>query len=375
MKKIIFINLILIITSFYNQAQTAYISPTGSGNGNTPSSSAPLGQLNNLLGDPEISKVEMQPGIYKQTDSLYLNEGIHPVEVVGLNRVVLSSNYNYYSGSNSGIVLARSNITFKNISFLNTRHCFRFKDKYVTNVTLEAISANNTMSCIEIDYNATKSISNIKINKLKSLGYYKAGIRINGKVTHDVSITNSIFDGLASSGDIERSCHITGISVSGFAKDILIDNVSIANNIGGIENCGHYQQGDGIMINSNVTNVSIKDTVISNSKDADLDIKGKNVSLESITSSSGMDGRYNIKLWNNEFVCNDCYINSANESVIQAINAKVEFVNSTFRVNERSRLCDMRDYSKQPPSVRFTDSSFSYYGDITFIPFGLSECE
>jgi len=375
MKKFILINSVLLLTSFASQAQTAYISTVGSGNGYSENSPASIYQLNNLLADPLIDRVELQPGLYKQTDALFLSNGDHPVEVVGSQRATFTSNFNYYSGSNSGIVIARSNITFKNISFLNTRHCFRIKSNNVNNISLEEITANNTMSCVEIDYNATKAISDISINNLTSLGYYKAGIRINGTNTSNISITNSVFDGLASSLDSERSCYISGISIAGLAKDILIDKVSIANNIGGIENCGSYQQGDGIMINTGTNNIVIKNTIISNSKDADLDIKGENVTLENITSTSGKEARYNFKLWNNNFTCTDCYISSANSSAIQAINAQVTFVNSTFRINENSHLCDMVNYNIEDATVDFKRSNFSYYGDLTFQPHQLSECE
>ncbi|KYL34310.1 hypothetical protein A2I98_12245 [Pseudoalteromonas agarivorans] len=375
MKKSILINTALLFSSFLTQAQTAYISNSGSGNGYSINSPAPLSQLNNLLADTVIDRIELQPGLYKQTDALYLSSGEHPIEVVGLDRATFTSNFNYYSGSNSGIVISRSNIKFKNISFLNTRHCFRIKSNDVSNVRLEDISANNTMSCVEIDYNATKNITDISINNLKSIGYYKAGVRINGTNTSGVSITNSVFDGLTSTSDLERSCYISGISIAGLARNILIDNVSIANNIGRIDNCGSYQQGDGIMINTGTSDIVIKNTIISNSKDADLDIKGENVTLENITSTSGKEARYNFKLWNNSFTCNDCYISSANNSAIQAINAQVTFTNSTFKVKEDSRLCDMRNYNVENATVDFKTSNFSYYGDLSFKPHQLAECE
>lgn len=375
MKKFILINSAFFLTSFFAHAQTAYVSTTGSGNGYSLNSPAPLSQLNSLLADTAIDRIELQPGLYKQTDALYLSNGEHPIEIVGLNRTTFTSNFNYYSGSNSGIVISRSNVKFKNISFLNTRHCFRIKSNDVNNVSLENISANNTMSCVEIDYNATKNITNISINNLKSIGYYKAGVRINGTNTSGVSITNSVFDGLTSTSDLERSCYISGISIAGLAKNILIDNVSIANNIGRIENCDSYQQGDGIMINTGTSDIVIKNTIISNSKDADLDIKGENVILENITSTSGKEARYNFKLWNNSFTCTNCYISSANNSAIQAINAQVTFINSTFKVKEDSHLCDMRNYHVEDSTVDFKTSNFSYYGDIDFRPHQLAECE
>jgi hypothetical protein len=375
MKIFILVNSILLFASLTSHAQTAYISTNGNGNGYSNNAAASISQLNNLLADPLINRIELQPGLYKQTDALYLNNGDHPIEIIGIQRATFTSNFNYYSGSNSGIVIARSNITFKNISFLNTRHCFRIKSNTVNNITLEDITANNTMSCVEIDYNATKVISDISINNLTSLGYYKAGVRINGTKTRNISITNSVFDGLTSSLDLERSCYISGISIAGLAKNILIDNVSIANNIGGIENCGSYQQGDGIMINTGTSNIAIKNTIISNSRDADLDIKGENVTLENITSSSGKEARYNFKLWNNNYTCTNCYINSANASAIQAINAQVTFVDSTFKVSEDSHLCDMRNYNVNNATVDFESSNFSYYGDLTFKPHQLSECD
>nr|WP_158001030.1 hypothetical protein [Pseudoalteromonas sp. TB13] len=356
-------------------AQTAFISSDGTGTGYQQTSPAPLSRLNTLLSDIQIDKIELKSGIYKQTNALYLNSGSHPVEVIADGRVIISSDYNFYSGGNSGFVLLRGNISFKNISFLNTRYCFRFKNTPVSNVTVNNIKAFNTMSCIDFDSNISHPVSNIKINNLKSIGYYKAGIRINGVNTTDIEILNSTFDGSNAVNDIERSCHIAGISISGTAKDVVIDNVVISNNIGGIENCGSYQQGDGIVINSGVKDVKISNAIISNSRDADLDLKGENITLKNITSSAGKEARYNLKLWNNNYTCDNCYINAANSSVIQAIDAKVTLVNSTLKLNEVNKLCDLINRKANDTQVNFSRSNFSYFGDISFVPPQLSDCQ
>ncbi len=377
MKKINCFILCLLVLSVNLSAfaQTAYISPNGTGSGYYKNSPAQLAQLNNLLSDSNIDKIQLLAGVYTQTNALYLSSGTHPVEVYASNRVVISSDYNFYSGSNSGIVILRSNISFENITFLNTRYCFRFKNIQLSNVTINNIKAFNTMSCIDFDSNITKPVSNININNLDALGYYKAGIRINGSLTSGVTVTNTMLDGSAASKDIERSCHIAGISISGGVKDTTIENIKISNNIGGVENCGNYQQGDGIIINSEVENVIISNAVISNSRDADLDLKGKNITLRNISSSAGKETRYNFKLWGNDFICENCYVNSASSYVIQAIDAGVKLIDSTLKLNEESQLCDLINRETTSSKVSFQSSNFSYYGNIRFTPPQLSECE
>lgn len=377
MKKIncFILSLSVFVASFLASAQTAFISPDGTGSGYDEKAPAQLTQLNTLLSDSNIDKIQLLPGVYTQTNALYLISGTHPVEVIASSRVVISSDYNFYSGGNSGIVLLRSNISFENITFLNTRYCFRFKNIQLSNVTINNIKAFNTMSCIDFDSNITQPISNININNLNALGYYKAGIRINGTLTSGVTVTNTTLDGSAASKDIERSCHIAGISISGTVKDTILDNIAVSNNIGGIENCGSYQQGDGIIINSEVENVIISNTVISNSRDADLDLKGKNIILKNITSSAGKETRYNFKLWGNDFNCDNCYINAASSSAIQAIDAKVTLIDSTLKLNEESKLCDLINRKETNTKVHFLSSNFSYYGDISFTPPQISQCE
>lgn len=370
---------ICILTMFtlsgHTSAQTAYISNNGSGSGYSINQPASIYDINNLLSDTRLDTIKLQPGIYKQTDALYITQGTHPVEIIGEQGVIFSSNYNYAPGDNSGIVVARSNLSFKNMNFLNTRYCFRFKDISVQNILIESITAHNTMSCIDFDSNITANVSNILINDIKSLGYHKAGVRVNGRTPNNISITNSVFDGLASSNETERSCHIAGIIISGATRDILIQNVSIANNIGGVDNCGSYQQGDGIVINADVKNVSIINTVVSNSKDADFDLKGENTTLQNITSSSGKEARYNLKLWNNEYTCTNCYINSANVNAVQAIDSQVTFMGSTFKVKEDSKLCDLRNYNRSDTQIKFSNSQYSLNGDLSFIPKQVINCE
>ncbi|WP_404339925.1 hypothetical protein [Pseudoalteromonas mariniglutinosa] len=368
-------SLALLLVVDHSLANTAYVSADGNGNGNTIDSPASINMLNNLLSDPDISTIHLLSGTYKQNDTLFIEHGDHHVNIIGEDEVIFSSNYNYSPGGSSGLIVARSNISFKNINFLNTRYCFRFKNFNVENVHIDNITAHNTMSCIDFDSNITEKVSNITINNLKSLGYHKAGIRINGSSPENITIKNSVFDGLASSNDAERSCHITGISISGSTKNIFIQDVSIANNIGGLENCGSYQQGDGIVINSEAKNVSILNTIVANSKDADFDIKGENTTLVGITSSSGKEARYNLKLWNNNFTCTNCYVNAANQQAVQAIDAQVQFIDSTFKIKDNSELCDLRNYTNAISKISFIRSQFSYQGDLTSIPSKMTGCE
>ena len=118
-------------------------------------------------------------------------------------------------------------------------------------------------------------------------------------------------------------------------------------------------------------NVSIINTVVSNSKDADFDLKGENTTLQNITSSSGKEARYNLKLWNNEYTCTNCYINSANVNAVQAIDSQVTFMGSTFKVKESSKLCDLRNYNRSDTRIKFSNSQYSLNGDLSYIPFSL----
>ncbi|MCQ8876511.1 hypothetical protein NQT69_00455 [Pseudoalteromonas shioyasakiensis] len=364
----------LLFSSTISVAGTGFISPNGTGNGYSIDKPASINSVNTLLSDPNLDTIKLMPGTYIQEDAIYLRGGSHDIQVIGDEQVIFSGDYNFTPEGNAGFVIARSNISFENLQFLNTRYCFRFKNYNVTNVKIDKITAHNTMSCIDFDSNITATVENIVVNNVKSLGYFKSGVRINGKTPRNISITNSIFDALASSSEETKSCHITGISVSGFVEDILIKNVTITNNIGAITNCGEYQQGDGVMVNADASNVSIVNTVVGNSKDADFDIKGKNTTLLDVTSLSGKEARYNMKLWNNDFTCKNCYIHIANINAIQAIDAKVNFMNSTFKVNDHIEICDLRNYTDAISSVTFANSHYSSYGELSIIPEHVDNC-
>lgn len=373
-KKCLLILLFLIINSTLTQSQTVYIAPSGNGDGYFVDTPAHINKLNQLIMDTDVKKVNILPGIYQQNDALYLNGGNHHVEVTGIGKVTFRSDFNYYSGGNSGLVIARSNISFENISFLNTRYCFRFKNNSVSNVSFDRINALNTSTCIEFDYNLDKAVTDISINELNSIGYYKSGIRINGTNTQNISITNTIIDGLSTSTEEESDCHISGLIISGQSKNIFLDNISISNNIGRVNNCGSYQQGDGIIVNSRAQNISINNTTVSNSRDADFDIKGSDVTLNRIKSLSGKETRYNLKLWFNSFTCDECYIDSANASIIQAIGSNVRLINSTLRIKETSKICDIRHIENNALNVRFKNSVFLLDGQFTEISTHLEQC-
>lgn len=372
MNKII---LSLFLFSFSAIANTAFISPDGMGNGYSANSPTSISNLNSLLSDTHLDKIMLLPGIYSQEDAYVINQGEHPIEIAGLNNVTFSSNYNSNSGSNSGFVIARSNLTFRNVSFLNTRYCFRFKNNEVYNVNIENINAYNNSSCIEFDSNLNKPVSGININNLKSVGYYKGGIRVDGENTSKINISNTILDGLSTAEDHEKDCHIAGILLNGSSQDIVIDNVSISNNIGRIEGCRSYQQGDGIISNKDTKNISITNVVISNSRDADLDLKGENVVLEKIKSLSGKDARYNLKLWDHDFTCSECYINNANTSALIAIDSHITLVDSTIKVSETTRLCDLRYKNTTGTKIDFVNTNFPYYGDLVYQPHNLGQCD
>ena len=373
-KKCLLILLFLILNSTLTQSQTVYIAPTGNGHGYSVDTPAHISKINQLLMDTDVNKVNILPGIYQQNDALYLNGGNHHVEVIGIGEVTFRSDFNYYSGGNSGLVIARSNISFENISFLNTRYCFRFKNNSVSNVSFDRINALNTSTCIEFDYNLDKTVTDISINELNSIGYYKSGIRINGTKTQNISITNTVIDGLSTSTEEERDCHISGLIISGKSKNIFLDKVSIFNNIGRVDNCGSYQQGDGIVVNSGAQNISINNTTVSNSRDADFDIKGSDVTLNRIKSLAGKETRYNLKLWFNSFTCDECYINAANSSVIQAIGSTVRLTDSTIRIKETSKICDIRYNDNNASTVRFTNSVFLLDGQFNDILPHLEQC-
>lgn len=355
-------------------ANTAYISNTGTGDGYSEEMPASLSNVNKLLSDESISKIVLKAGLYEHHDAIYILSGSTPVSIVGEGRVVLSSDYDYITGGNSGVMLARSNIKFENINFLNTRYCFRFKNNPVENIQLRNINAHNIMSCIEVDSNVSQTIRNIKIAELNVVGYYKAGMRLNGESTSDIQVHDSSFDAMESSPDEHRDCHITGISISRGVSNVAISGVNISNNIGRAAGCGSYQQGDGILINSGVDEIRITDTTISNSKDADFDIKGSNVSLTKVTSSSGTQGRYNFKLWNNDFSCIDCYVNTSQLVMTQAINSSLTFIDSTIRIREDSHICDIRDDTDTDKGIAFENTSFSLNGDINVTPKNVASC-
>lgn len=352
MKNFVFILFFLGVANL-SYANTVYVSSDGTGDGYDIERPANLSDLNGFLADASIANIILKSGIYYQNNYLSVSQGSHPVKISGLGNVIITSDYNSGSGGSSGFIVARSNINFENIKFINTQYCFRFKNNTVSNVNIDRVYAHNTMSCVDFDSGISEVVSNITINELTTLAYHKSGIRINGDTPTNISITNSKIDGLDSNIDSKKDCHITGISVSGKAKDIHIENVSISNNIGGSVGCGSYQQGDGIVINSDVADVTIKNVLVSNSRDADLDIKSQSTILEEVTSLSGDNNRHNLKLWYNDFSCKNCYIKANKPNAIQAIGSRVEFVDSVFEVSDVSKLCDLRERNGIQGSIRF----------------------
>ena len=236
MKNFVFILFFLGVANL-SYANTVYVSSDGTGDGYDIERPANLSDLNGFLADASIANIILKSGIYYQNNYLSVSQGAHPVKISGLGNVIITSDYNSGNSGSSGFIVARSNISFDNIKFINTQYCFRFKEGSVSNVNIDRIYAHNTMSCVDFDKNDSAAFSNITINELTTLAYHKAGIRINGK-PKNISITNSKIDGLNSNIDSTKDCHITGISVSGKTRDINIENVSISNNVGGSVDCG-----------------------------------------------------------------------------------------------------------------------------------------
>ncbi|CAD2223183.1 exported hypothetical protein [Pseudoalteromonas sp. 3J6] len=373
MKNLIFTILFFLFVKF-SYANTAYISSDGVGDGYDIERPANLSELNRILTDPNIDNITLKAGTYYQTDTLFISQGVNPVKVSGEGNVIITSDYHNGSGGSSGFIVARSNISFANINFNNTRYCFRFKNYTAENVSIEHIRAHNTMSCVEFDSGILANVSNIKINELTSIAYYKAGIRINGDTPKNITISNSRIDGSTLNLDSKKDCHVAGISVSGSTKNINIHDVSISNNIGGSSNCGTYQQGDGIVVNSEVSGLSIKNVLVSNSRDADFDIKSQHTNLEQIISLSGANNRHNLKLWYSNYSCRDCYIKASKANSIQAIGSKIEFIDSVFEVSDILKVCDLRDRRGIMGSVRFSNTRQLDVQNLTAINDFIPDC-
>lgn len=258
----------------------------------------------------------LSPGVYR------LNE---PLQIKSPNVRLIGNGEVFFEGTEDvqGLILGHSNIDIENISFRNIRSCVSVKKQsHVSNINIRNIVANNVHDCILIDRSIDSTVKNWTISDLKVTNYYRSAVRIAGVGTQRIILTDFTLNG----GHSEGYCWKGGIQIYEEASHIDIFNGHILNNVGG---CGEgYPQGDGIEIDDKdgaPHDIFIEKVVVKNSTDGNFDLKGRNIYLKNVTSSSSGFTKVGYKLWNYEYVCENCSLEGKFELPIELNRARLKY--------------------------------------------------
>lgn len=273
----------------------------------------------------------LAPGIYQLIKPLQI---ISPdVRLIGNEEVIFEG-----GGTGHGLVLGHSNIDISNISFRDIRNCVTVKKQsYVSNISITGITANNVHDCILIDRSIDSTVKNWTISDLKVTNYYRSAVRIAGVGTQRIVLSNFSFNG----GESEGYCWKGGIQVYEKASHIDIFNGHILNNIGG---CGEgYPQGDGIEIDDKdgaPHNIYIENVVVKDSRDGNFDLKGREIYLKNVTSSSSGFTKVGYKLWNYDYICENCSLDGKFQLPIELNKASLTSRTEGKRYNRSIQFLD-----------------------------------
>lgn len=273
----------------------------------------------------------LSPGVYQLNKPLQLNSP--DVRLIGNGDVTFEG-----AGSIQGLVLSHSNIDIENITFRDVRNCVTVKKQsHVSNINIRDVVANNVHDCILIDRSIDSTVKNWTISDLKVTNYYRSAVRIAGVGTQRIVLSNFSFNG----GESEGYCWKGGIQVYEKASHIDIFNGHILNNIGG---CGEgYPQGDGIEIDDKdgaPHNIYIENVVVKNSRDGNFDLKGRNIYLKNVTSSSSGFTKVGYKLWNYDYICENCSLDGKFQLPIELNKASLTSRPEGKRYNSSIQFLD-----------------------------------
>jgi hypothetical protein len=265
-----------------------------------------------------------QKGIYNLAGEL---------EIHGRNLTIEGAREATFKGDGhqvGGIIIGGEDIVLKNLKFIDTSYCIKNSRKMIAiDILISGLNSDGTHDCIILNGRAGRKVDQWVISRFLVSGYYRSAIRVFGDRVSNVNI-----DGFDIDGSSEKSyCWKGGIQIYESAHKLSISNGVIRNNHGG---CGNrFQQGDGVEIDHKrgvPEDIIIKNIAFENNRDADVDVKGKNVTMENLIFFGGTKSRHAIKAWARSYTCLDCY---ATRKFFKLVEAKDSTINFSCSVPRR----------------------------------------
>jgi len=365
----------LPMTELESKATVYFISPAGQGalDGSTEGNALPFARFQPFISELKASaKLILLPGTYELADTVTLKAPTDQILVLeGRENAVLhgSFKFNTAAGTSSGLRLQSSNIIVRGLHFQNTGFCVKAnKSSVVRQVLIENIDAANVHSCIVVDRDTQQPVTQWIIRNSRIKGYYRSGIRLAGAESHDFLIDNVQIDGAHTEG--KSDCFKSGIQLLAGVSNVDIRNTTIENTIG---SCGEdYQQGDGIEADhkeGTPKNINLDKVRVSNSGDAEIDMKADNVTMKDVVIIGGDLSRYAFKVWSyKNYQCTNCYAYGVHKAYINLNEAGMTFNASAFANSSPVHLCDLRNGTApdQQAFVKFNDAQM-YVGNEEWI--------
>ncbi|MBI1686417.1 hypothetical protein [Caulobacter hibisci] len=182
-----------------------------------------------------------------------------------------------------------SGLTFENLSVANTGTVFRAAGD-VSNITIQHIEADNVQRFFE-DYaggsNKTATVTGLTIRDVDVEGFSKGVIRLQ------YNSSNILIEDVR--GDSERQDgddFAIGVHLAGTVHDVVISRTTMENATA--TTTGTYWNGDGFATESQVYNVTFKDTISRGNTDAGYDLKSKSTTL---INALAEDNSRNYRVW------------------------------------------------------------------------------
>lgn len=353
-----------------------YFSPAGQGkrDGSSESDAMAFTQLQlliyNLRGS---SKLILLPGVYplNATIDLRTPDANSLLVLEGRENAVIQGSFDFATetGTASGIRLRSGNIVVRRLTFQHTGFCVKAeKNSIVNQVLVENITAKNVHSCIVVDRDVVMPVTRWIIRDSNILGYYRVGIRLAGNQSRDFMLERLHING--ETVYAKNDCFKGGIQLLAGVGRVQVRDSVIENNVG---SCGsNFQQGDGIEADDRYgipADITLYNLRISNSGDADMDMKAENVAMESVTALGGPLTHYAFKFWTyDHYSCVRCFATGSNYAFIHLYQASMKFKDSTFAHTRPVHICDLRNgaIEAERAFVSF-DKGFVYLGDEAWV--------
>lgn len=338
------------------KATTYYVSVTGAGtqDGSSEANALPYSRMQPFIRDQKASaKIIMLPGEYITPDAMILvSPTVNDVLVIeGRSGAVIRGDFTFTGegSADSGLRLHSGNIIVRGLDFKNVGFCVKAnKSSVVSQVLIENIRAFDVHSCILVDRDSQQPVTRWIVRNSQIKGYYRAGLRLAGSKSRDFLVDHLDIDGNNTASKSE--CFKSGIQIFNTINNITIRNTSIANNVG---TCGEedYQQGDGIEMDhkdGTPNNIRLENVRISNSGDAEMDLKADNVKMYNVTIEGGDFSRYAFKVWGYKtYECTNCFVYGMRKAYVNLNKASMAFHTSVFANGWPLHPCDLR-HGKTP---------------------------